>query len=189
MKRRLFNLATIISLLFCIVTLGFLIRSYWVCDTLRFQSLHQSHLQFHYSRGGEMWESSRGAVLIGISETQFDHPSPRPSGFEYERDADPTYPHLEIYHLRTTGWEACGTVYAHWARTFQNSSEKVTMIVIPAVIPTLAFGVLPVLGLVKKRRSKYRRARGLCAHCGYDIRATPDRCPECGHTYELPKPV
>ena len=38
-------------------------------------------------------------------------------------------------------------------------------------------GVLPEIRLCKRRRPF---GPGYCARCGYDLRATPDRCPECG---------
>jgi hypothetical protein len=39
--------------------------------------------------------------------------------------------------------------------------------------------------LVRQRRLTARRLAGLCQHCGYDLRESPDRCPECGAARDL----
>lgn len=46
---------------------------------------------------------------------------------------------------------------------------------IPAVM--LVIPSLQVVAMIFQRR---RAKKGFCHMCGYDLRATPDRCPECG---------
>jgi hypothetical protein len=42
-----------------------------------------------------------------------------------------------------------------------------------------------LLMMSRPLRGRARRRAGQCVRCGYDLRATPDRCPECG---AIPRP-
>lgn len=43
------------------------------------------------------------------------------------------------------------------------------------------FAILPIGQLIVRSRRRALRNRSICTVCGYDIRITPDQCPECGH--------
>ena len=58
---------------------------------------------------------------------------------------------------------------------------------IPFWAPTILSLVLGIPAIVVARRSAtraYRRKHRLCIGCGYDIRESKERCPECGKKFD-----
>ena len=52
---------------------------------------------------------------------------------------------------------------------------------LPIWLLVLALPILP-FGQAQEYLLRRKHYEGLCVKCGYDLRATPDRCPECGQS-------
>ena len=64
-----------------------------------------------------------------------------------------------------------------WTRSYYLS--------IPLWIPSVAFIMLGMGCVVPPAcRRRKRRKLGLCLKCGYDLRGSKERCPECGTVFE-----
>jgi len=55
-------------------------------------------------------------------------------------------------------------------------------ITFPYWFAVLVTTILPAVWVIKRLPGRTLKKFGLCPSCGYDLRATPDRCPECGFT-------
>lgn len=62
---------------------------------------------------------------------------------------------------------------------------------ISACVPWWFVELIPAaaLALLLRKLLKKRPLEGFCPICGYDMRATPDRCPECGTAGEAPPTI
>jgi hypothetical protein len=53
-------------------------------------------------------------------------------------------------------------------------------VVMPLWIVFVLSAIAPTTWAMAEYRRRRRASTQHCVHCGYDLRATPDRCPECG---------
>ncbi len=77
------------------------------------------------------------------------------------------------FNILVIGW-------AWGAGSYQQNKSEDYSITFPLLLPAIIFGYLPLKRWQKYRLRRYRIKKGLCLKCGYDLRNTEDRCPECG---------
>jgi hypothetical protein len=77
-----------------------------------------------------------------------------------------------------------GSINLHYTSRRRGSPLTVAAVTMPLwlfVLLGTSTGTLPsILKWRNRLRRQSREDRGLCANCGYDLRASPDHCPECG---------
>jgi hypothetical protein len=94
---------------------------------------------------------------------------------------------------RGRAYALTGSDVTTWARSPQGARSpqlQFAMASVPHWIVATACALPPLawLALVVPKRIRQRRRRrlGLCLACGYDLRESPEKCPECG-TVPAPK--
>ena len=107
------------------------------------------------------------------------------SGLERERDEWPRTVcsiDAELSNGRISVLELC---HADWLGEYAGCAELSFEYHarIPLWIPTLLFAGLSYIPVAPVYRRRKRKKLGLCIKCGYDLRGSKDRCPECGEEF------
>jgi hypothetical protein len=72
-----------------------------------------------------------------------------------------------------------------WIPSGDEKHRRLYRMEVPDCFPALFFAIPPLLWY-RKYRANQRISIGLCRTCGYDLRATPNQCPECGTVPKSP---
>ncbi len=166
MRRKATAIAAAVSLLLCGVTVAVGVRS-------------RSNEDFVYHFADDrMFELSHahGMVLVGWGEYRtYSLP-----GWKFS--TRPVLPRATYEEY----WQTRGGFSVH--RKAQHGAfngSNIWELVLPYWAIVCLFAAAPAWFALTRLRSAHRRTCGLCPTCGYDLRATPDRCPECG---AVPRP-
>jgi len=177
----LFAAVSTLSLLLCISISILWLRSYWVEDNV-FTQYHWSYFSLASFCGeigcefGRSYDGGPADLYSGHLATRY---FPRlvglvpPSDYIQIAEASGRFANMPHYH---------DVMGFRWHPRMNYSWEyKERGIAVPSWFILMIFSILPARFFLAYRRRRPNGDEGQhCQYCGYDLRATPHRCPECG---------
>jgi hypothetical protein len=202
MLRRLFALLSVLSLVLCVATCALWVRSYRRFDAVG----------VYVGNKTASVVSSRGIIGLNVlrfhvSETYHHEPvSARMSVSQGETSLEVLDRISSEYEDRLGDGVNRGPENGRWGFSFNEEDEYYLglwsrkprgirspdyhrwWIGLPLWLLSTIAMVLPACWLLAQHRRRGKVAESLCAYCGYDLRASPERCPECGAETNKPAP-
>lgn len=191
MKRWLLNLLAAVCLMACLGLTANWVRSYWIVRSIELQ-VSTSPKEDHYRGRFYALRCVEHLLVIGFVENYQILTPQEVNAFsaqtqEYIRAgtklryfASPV-PSRGSARLVQSSFLGFGHSQEGTLGAFKGSRrDYYEYWSVPQVLPVLLFAICPLLWLRRFRRLRHRQRLGLCLVCGYDLRATPERCPECG---------
>ncbi|HEY7115987.1 MAG TPA: hypothetical protein VH475_05355 [Tepidisphaeraceae bacterium] len=193
--RILLNAATAVSLMLCVATIVLWVRSQWSSDELGYR--YATVWKDQPAHREVVCQAFQGSIRVGTILDAFASKSSADAaqtgrdlrirmGLTYANGAaeelDPWDGGLGrwgFYWHRPSG-RAYGTLsFRDDAVAYKLTRYYGRAFALPWWFLTVALLVLPARALWRWARTLGRPSTA-CSVCGYDLRATPDRCPECG---------
>jgi hypothetical protein len=162
-----------------VAALAFWVRSYWSADTLTCELRSGSFVEASIGHGRictQWMRALRPRTANSRPAWRFSHMDEQ----NYARQADG-----RPYWWGLTGsWGFRSTYIRHGpvAGGTLRDQHGGYLVATPCWLPALIL-LLPTLRIARLIRGRRRRralSKECCPSCGYDLRATPARCPECG---------
>lgn len=166
MIRRVFTFASALSLLLW-VAIGLLwVRSYWRFDSAGSPKFHETSYEIASGHGGislsaVTWLTTGVNPSWSISSQAIERGERMPWSWSTNRLGFAAGRELDLEEGET----------APYANT--------RYLVVPHWLLFILSGLLPALWIVRLKR-RPSGSTSECPSCGYDLRASKDRCPECG---------
>jgi hypothetical protein len=192
-KRRLFTALSAVSLLLCVASLVVWYRSYFVTDEIVWLKGHDGNIGEQAEENRWYARSWSGGFLLASIYERWNMPEGRlgsrhnirwATRSQFPPHADPVVLFFGPIRLRY-GFGAASRSFVQ--PPYSQRVSRLREIEFPTYASTILTAILPALWIVRRLPKQRRGQVGLCRTCGYDLRASTERCPECGTA--IPKTI